>query len=194
MEHSFLNRSVKALCDQAYWIPIIALYSFSKTSSSKPILLYRRTDRILKASVKSKLSKQSTSYPETVLALKAMACSSECSLNSLLLRNFLPHIAFLERSRNQVNKQTNDRSLTWMCRRGISSASSTPPCEPWCVQPALLEKEKSQRSSPRCGICIPPAKRPIRSSRSCKRHRGLYRLLIRHFDLFSNLRQASFQN
>ena len=27
--------------------PIMALYSFSKTSSSKPILLYRRTDRIL---------------------------------------------------------------------------------------------------------------------------------------------------
>ena len=71
-----------------------------------------------------------------------------------------------------IRSTTNDRSLTWMCRRGISSASSTPPCEPWCVQPALLGKEKSQRSSPRCGICIPPAQRPIGSSRSCKRQKG----------------------
>ena len=59
-----------------------------------------------------------------------------------------------------------------MCRRGISSASLTPLCGPWCVQPALLGKEMSQRSSPRCGICIPPAQRPIGSSRSCKRQKG----------------------
>ena len=98
MEHSFLSRNVQHTHSVTNWpcLPIIALYSFSKTSSSKPILLYRRTDRILRVGMKSKLSKQGTSYPETVLALKAMACSSECSLNSLLLRNFLPHIVFLD--------------------------------------------------------------------------------------------------
>ena len=116
----------------------MALYSFSKTPSKRPILLYRRTDRILDESKLSAKELHRWIYPDTVLALKVATCSSVCSLNSLLLMHLLPQMEVLEVSLVQISRFLicSLWNLMWSDKSAAEGNFSTQLSSKWHLNPS----------------------------------------------------------